>query len=91
MSYLNGFSSTLQNTTEVMFKARNMSTDAMYCHDQAMRMMQRLNNNSQIVFSTEEAVVAAAIVAPEAQVAGAKAFTASLVMLLGATMVTLLF
>lgn len=70
LSYLNGFSSTLnlQNTTEVMFKASNTSADAMYCHNQAMRMMQRLNNNSQTVFSTEGDLSAAAIVAPEAQV-----------------------
>lgn len=86
----------MQNGTEILFRARNETRgDADYCHEQAMSMMMRLNQDQTVTttVSTEESFIAAAIVAPEAEVGvpggGTPAFVASCVMLISATLVAL--
>lgn len=87
----------MQNGTEILFRARNGTRgDAGYCHEQAVRMIMRLNRDQTetTTITTEESFIAAAIVAPEAEVevpgGGAPAFVASCVMLIGATVAALI-
>ena len=73
-----------------------MSHDAMFCHQQAMKMAARLNSNAEVV-STAESLVAAATVGPEAMVdetlpdSGATVSIASCVVLLGGVLASLAF
>jgi hypothetical protein len=62
-----------------MFKARNMTTDGEYCHQQAMDAMMRLNERSPTTAVTpEQAFVAAAVAAPGLEEeSGAPAIVAS--------------
>lgn len=65
--------------------------DAPYCHQQAVRMMMKLNDG-QTAVTTEQSFVAAVIVAPEAvidELSGAPAVVASIVMLCGALLAAL--
>lgn len=77
-----------------MFQARDMSGDAEFCHQQAMRMMMRLTDNTQTSIAPEEALVATAIVSPEAQFgedSSAVGVSASCLMLLASLLMALAF
>lgn len=78
-----------------MFEAKDIASDADYCHEQALTMMTRLNREQTSV-STEGFMVAAAIVAPEQVVddgtaAGAETFAASCVVLFTSLLFALSF
>jgi len=83
----------LQNTTEVLFQAKNMAEDAKFCHEQAEMMVMQLNETQTAAVSTEQALIAAAIVAPVEVVeeSSAATFSISLVILLGALLMALVF
>ena len=70
-----------------------MSRDAMFCHQQAMTTSMRLNSNEEVI-STAQSLVAAATVAPEAEIltgSGAMVSVASCVVLLTGVVTALAF
>ena len=81
--------------TEVLFEAKNMREDAEFCHQQAMRMMMMLNDQTETSVTPEQSFVVAAIVAPEfveeGPTGGAVTVTASCLMLLFSALVAAAF
>lgn len=71
-----------------MFRARNMSRDAKFCHQQALTLTERLNSKDEAV-STVESLVAAASVAPESQVDETQPFNGSTAATIASTVVVI--
>ena len=77
-----------------MFRAKNMSRDAMFCHQHAKEFSDKLNSDNEVV-TTAQSLVAAATVAPEATLtevlpgSGAVATVASCITLLCVILATL--